>query len=50
MNEPDVRQPPASPVSCTEDDLLTGSEVIGVEREMAKLNVSSLDWDGGASI
>ena len=34
-------QPPASPVSWGEDDLLTGSDVVGVEGEMANLKVSS---------
>ena len=35
------RQPPASPVSYREDELLTGSNVVGVEGEMANLKVSS---------
>ena len=47
-------QTPASPVSHWEDELLTGGEAVGVEREMASLKVSSPegheDSDGGASI
>ena len=34
-------QPPASPVSHREDELLTGGNVVGVEGEMANLKVSS---------
>ena len=34
-------QPPASPVSPREDEILTGSGVVGVEGEMANLTVSS---------
>ena len=40
--------PPASPVSPREDELLTGSGAVGVEGEMANLEVSSLrGQDGG---
>ena len=41
------RQPPASPVSNREDELLTGDNVVGVEGEMANLTVSSPDHDDG---
>ena len=34
-------QPPASPISPREDELLTGSGVVGVEGDMANLKVSS---------
>ena len=34
-------QPPASPVFPTEDEILTGGGVVGVEGEMANLQVSS---------
>ena len=41
-------QPPASPVSPREDELLTGGGVVGVEVEMANLKVSSpRGQDGG---
>ena len=41
-------QPPANPVSLGEDELLTGSGVVGVEGEMANLKVSSpRGQDGG---
>ena len=47
-------QPPASPVSYREDELLTGGNGVGVEGEMANLMVSSPGGydgsDGGASI
>ena len=51
----DVDQPPpVSPVSQTEDDLLTGGDTAWVEGEISKLKVSSSwhqeDGDGGASI
>ena len=46
-------QPPASPVSHRENELLTGGDAVGVEGEMANLKVSSPrgheDSDGGAS-
>ena len=41
VDDGDDHQPPASPVSYREDELLTGSNVAGVEREMANLKVSS---------
>ena len=34
-------QPPASPVSPREDEILTGGGAVGVEGEMANLTVSS---------
>ena len=41
-------QPPASPISPREDELLTGSGVVGMEGEMANLKVSSpRGQDGG---
>ena len=44
----DDSQPPASPISHREDELLTGGGVVGVEGEMANLMVSSpRDGDGG---
>ena len=40
--------PPASPVSPTDDDLLTGSGVVDIERDLANLTVSSpKNPDGG---
>ena len=48
VGDKDGGPPPASPVSPGEDDLLTGSGVVGVEGEMANLTVSSpKDHDGG---
>ena len=41
MDDGDDRQPPASPVSYREDELLTGSNAVGVEGEMVNLKVSS---------
>ena len=38
---------PASPISCEDDDLLTGSEAIGVESDLAHLTVSSPRGPGG---
>ena len=53
VDDGDDRQPPASPISYREDELLTGSNVVGVEGEMANLKVSSPRGydgsDGGAS-
>ena len=53
VNDRDDRQPPASPVSYREDELLTGDNAVGVEGEMANLTVSSAGGhdgsDGGAS-
>ena len=50
----DERQPPASPISHREDELLTGDNAVGVEGEMANLTASSPGGcdgsDEGASI
>ena len=46
--EVDDGPPPASPISPGEDNLLTGGGAVGVEGEMANLEVSSpKDLDGG---
>ena len=54
VDDRDDRQPPASPISHREDELLTGDNVVGVEGEMANLMVSSPGGcdggDEGASI
>ena len=54
VDDRDDRQPPASPISYREDELLTGSNTVGVEGEMANLTVSSPGGydgsDGGTSI
>ena len=54
VDDGDDRQPPASPISHREDELLTGGDAVGVEGEMANLTVSSPgggdDSDEGASI
>ena len=48
VDDGDDSQPPASPVSHREDELLTGGGVVGVEGEMANLMVSSPGGgDGG---
>ena len=48
VDDRDDHQPPASPISHREDELLTGRDVVGVEGEMANLTVSSPgDCDGG---
>ena len=53
VDDGDDCQPPASPVSYREDELLTGDDAGGVEGEMANLKVSSPKGhdgsDGGAS-
>ena len=53
VDDRDDSQPPASPVSYKEDELLTGGNVVGVEGEMANLKVSSPEGyhgsDRGAS-
>ena len=53
VDDGDDYQPPASLVSYREDELLTGSNAVGVEGEMANLKVSSPGSydgsDGGAS-
>ena len=41
VDDEENRQPPASPVSTREDEILTGGEVVGMEGEMANLMVSS---------
>ena len=47
VDDKDGGPPPASPVSSVDDDLLTGSGVVGVEGDMANLMVSSpKDHDG----
>ena len=54
VDDGDDHQPPASPVSYREDELLTGGNAVGVEGEMANLKVSSPGGydgsDGGNSI
>ena len=54
VDDGDDQQPPASPVSHREDELLTGRDAVGVEGEMANLTVSSPGGcdggDEGASI
>ena len=48
VDDGDDHQPPASPVSQWEDELLTGGDAVGVEGEMANLMVSSpRGSDGG---
>ena len=48
VDDGDDHQPPASPISPREDELLTGGDVVGVEGEMAILMVSSPGGcDGG---
>ena len=54
VDDGDDHQPPASPISHREDELLTGDNAVGVEGEMANLMVSSPRGcdasDKGASI
>ena len=48
VDDRDDHQPPASPISHREDELLTGDNVVGVEGEMANLTVTSPGGcDGG---
>ena len=47
VDDGDEGQPPASPISHREDELLTGGGVVGVEGEMANLTVSSPRGDDG---
>ena len=48
VDDGDDCQPPASPVSHREDELLTSDNVVGVEGEMANFMVSSpRGYDGG---
>ena len=49
VDDEDGGPPPASPVSPGEDDLLTGSGVVGVEGEMANLTISSPKGHDGGS-
>ena len=41
VDDEGIRSPPASPISPADNDLLTGSGVIGVEADLAHLTVSS---------
>ena len=54
VDDRDDCQPPASPLSHREDELLTGDNAVGVEGEMANLTVSSPGGcdgsDEGASV
>ena len=54
VDDRDDSQPPASPISHRENELLTGGDAVGVEGEMANLTVSSPGGsdggDEGASI
>ena len=51
VDDRDDGQPPASPISHREDEFLTGSDVVGVEGEMANLTVSSpRGYDGGDEV
>ena len=47
VDDGDDSQPPASPVSPREYELLTGGGAVGVEGEMANLMVSSPRGDDG---
>ena len=47
VDDEGIRSRPASPVSCEDDNLLMGSEVIGVESDLAHLMVSSPGGPGG---
>ena len=48
VDDGDDHQPPASPVSHREDELLTGNNAVGVKGEMANITVSSpRGHDGG---
>ena len=48
VDDGDDSQPPASPVSHREDELLTGGGAEGMEGEMANLMVSSPRGDDGS--
>ena len=54
VDDEDGDQPPASPISPADDDLLTGSDAVDIEGDLANLTVSSpknTDGSGvGASI
>ena len=47
VDDEGIRSCPASPVSHEDDDLLMGSEAIGVELDLAHLMVSSPRGPGG---
>ena len=48
VDDGDDHQPPVSPISHREDELLTGGDVVGLEGEMTNLTVSSpRGCDGG---
>ena len=47
VDDEGIHPRPASPISCRDDNLLMGSEVIGVELDLAHLMVSSLRGPGG---
>ena len=47
VDDGDEGQPPASPISHKEDELLTGGGAVGVEGEMANLTVSSPGGNDG---
>ena len=47
VDDGDDSQPPVSPISYRENDLLTGGDAVGVEGEMANLTVSSPGGDDG---
>ena len=47
MDDGDEGQPPATPISHREEELLTGGGAVGVEGEMANLMVSSPRGDDG---
>ena len=49
VDDEGIRSHPASPVSYEDDDLLMGSEAIGVESDLAHLTVSSPRGPGGKS-
>ena len=54
VDDRDDHQPPASPITYREDELLTGGNAVGVEGDMVNLTVSSPGGhdgnDRGASI
>ena len=48
VDDGDEGQPPASPISHREDELLTGGGALGMEGEMANLTVSCPGGDDGS--
>ena len=50
VDDEDGDPPPASPVSPVDDDLLTGSGVVGVEGDLANLKVSSPTNPDGSGV